>query len=552
MRIVTSAQMRQIEETAFAQGVPQQTLMLTAGRAVAAHALAALTHPATGKALVLVGPRNNGGDGLVVAETLLSAGVQAVTIWLYQRDDTTGAPVAADLLQRVTVIRAGTPGAEAAFATAVAEADLIVDAIYGIGGHASLPADLQAALAVANERRHDPTATLLALDIPSGISADSGEAASDAFQADCTVTLGQPKLGLFQPAGMRAAGRVLLEPIGLAAGDLPDDAPYLINAADAASRLPHRAFDAHKGDAGSLMIIGGSLNYFGAPVLAAHAALRAGVGLLTLAIPRTILGPVASQVAESTYLPLPEGEWGSVGRDAVKPITEALERYTALLIGNGLGREKQTGEFLANLFALHPSERAKSPVGFRPNSVAASDEASASPVTVPVVFDADGLNLLSEIERWWEKLAHLPLILTPHHGELARLRGVEREAISANPWQAARDAARDWGQTVVLKGGYTIVATPAGRLWVAPLANPGLAAAGTGDTLAGLIAGLLAQRIPPEDAAILGVWLGARAGDDARAAIGTLPLLASDLPPYIAKTIAALERGTITDELRER
>ena len=156
---------------------------------------------------------------------------------------------------------------------------------------------------------------------------------------------------------------------------------------------------------------------------------------------------------------------------------------------------------------------------------------------MPVVFDADGLNLLSEIERWWEKLAGLKLILTPHHGELARLRGVERATISADPWTAARDAAREWGQTVVLKGGYTVIATPSGDLWVTPLANPALASAGTGDTLAGLIGGLLAQGLSTDDAAILGLWLGARAGDLARAAIGTLPLLASDLPPYIAQAI---------------
>lgn len=548
MRIVTSAQMRQIEETAFANGVDQQGLMRRAGQAVADRALRYVAEPTTASALILVGPRNNGGDGLVVAEALHEARLREVIIWLYERTDTTGAPVAADLLTTVSTIRAGSAGADTALRAAVAGADLIVDALYGIGGRATLPDDLAAALATVNERATDPRVTLIALDIPTGIGADTGEAADDAFRADLTVTLGQPKVGLYQPAGMRAAGRIAIEPIGLAEGELSADAPRLIGRDDADARLPRRALDAHKGDAGSLLIIGGSLNYFGAPVLAAHAALRVGVGLLTLAVPRSIIGPVATQVAESTYLPLPEAEWGTIGRDAAKSIHEVLGRYTAIQIGNGLGREKATGDFLAALLALGTSDRNKGPVGFRPNNAVAEEIAAESPITVPILFDADGLNLLGEIERWWEKLAGLRLILTPHHGELARLRGVEREAISADPWGAAREAAREWGQTVILKGGYTIVATAGGDLWVAPLANPALASAGTGDTLAGLIGGLLAQKLSTDDAAILGLWLGARAGDLARTAIGTLPLLASDLPTYIAQAIKELETGSTNDE----
>ena len=547
MRIVTSAQMRQIEQAAFDSGVAQPDLMRRAGQAVADRARATLKTPQEAHALILVGPRNNGGDGLVAAEALLEAGLREITVWLYGRKDVQGAPVAADLLERVTILHADAADANTALKAAVAQADLIIDAIYGIGGRDDLPDDLIAALTLVNARNADPAVQLVALDIPTGVSADTGVAADAAFRANLTVTLGRPKVGLYQPAGMRAVGRIAVEPIGLAEGALPDEAPRVIERADAAIRLPRRAFDAHKGDAGSLIIVGGSLNYFGAPVLAGHAALRAGVGLLSLAVPRSILGPIATQVPEATYLPLPEAEWGTIGRDAVKPIIEMLERYTALQIGNGLGRDKATGEFLANLFAFAQRDRPKAPVGFRPNTPEAAAATEESPIKIPVLFDADGLNLLSEVDNWWEKLAGLQLILTPHHGELARLRKVEREAISAAPWQAARDAARDWGQTIVLKGGYTVVATPAGELWVAPLANPALAAAGTGDTLAGLIAGLLAQGLAPDDAAILGVWIGARAAELASAEIGILPLTAGDLPRFIGQAIVELERGTILD-----
>ncbi len=542
MRIVTSAQMREIERAAFASGwVSPEALMRRAGLAVAGHTLAALAHPTAARALVLVGPGNNGGDGLVVAEALRDAGLAEVVVWLYRRDGVNGAPVAPDLLVGLRSISAAAPGAVAAFAEAVAAADLIVDAVYGIGARDELPADLIAALDVVNARAANPRVTLVALDIPTGVNADTGAIAGIAFRADLTVTLGRPKRGLYLAPGLRATGRIVIESLDLEDNALSADTPRLLTSADAIARLPRRADDAHKGDAGSLLFIGGSLNYPGAPVLAARAALRAGVGLLTLAVPRSIFGPIATQVPEATYLPLPEGDWGVIGRDGLKVIAEAIERYTALLIGNGIGRDAATVDFLGRLFALSPSDRGKGPVGFRPNAATEEAAADASPVQVPVILDADGLNWLSTVERWWEKLAHLALILTPHHGELALLRGVEREAISAAPQQAALDAAREWGQTVVLKGGYTIVATPTGELWSAPLANPALAAAGTGDTLAGLLAGLLAQGLGTTDAALLGVWIGARAGELARGEIGTLPLLASDLPTYIGRAIRELE-----------
>lgn len=537
VRIVTAAQMRQIEQEAFASGVSQPALMRRAGEAVAARALVTLADPRRASVLVLVGPGNNGGDGLVVAEALADAGVRDVRPWLYRREGLRGAPVAAALLDRLPPLDTG------GLTRAIAEADLIIDALYGIGARDELPDDLVATLRAINACAGDPRVTLLALDLPTGVNADTGTVAGVAFSADLTVTLGRPKRGLFEGAGVRQAGRIIVETIGLRGGAVDGVTPRTIGREDALARLPRRAEDAHKGDAGSLIIIGGSLNYLGAPTLAGHAALRAGVGLLTLAVPRSLLGPIASQIAEATYLPLPEAEWGTVGPEAIKVLSEGLARYTAVQIGNGLGREKATGEFLGRLFSFSPGERGKAPVGFRPLGAAGEAAPDEAIITVPTLIDADGLNLLSEVEHWWEKIGDLSLILTPHHGELARLRGVEREAISVAPWQAALDAAREWRQVVVLKGGYTVVATPDGDLWVAPLANPALAAAGTGDTLAGLIAGFLAQKLAPADAAILGLWVGARAGELARAAIGTLPLLAGDLPRFIGEAIRELETG---------
>ncbi|MGN6562176.1 MAG: NAD(P)H-hydrate dehydratase [Thermomicrobiales bacterium] len=518
MRIVTSAQMRQIEQDTFASGRAEPgALMAQAGSAVARHALAALARPDSAAALILVGPGNNGGDGLVVADALVRSGVRPVTVWLYHRDSLKNAPVAPDLL---THIRTLATDDTSALREVIASADLVVDAIYGIGARDHLPGDLLPILRAVNERARDSHVYTIALDVPTGVNADTGTVADTAFTARLTVTLGRPKRGLYLPPGVRYAGTIAVEPIGLAEGDLPDDTPYLITCADAVQRLPRRLADAHKGDAGSLMIVGGSGNYLGAAVLSAHASLRAGVGLLTLAVPQAIVGTVAAQVAEATYLPLAEAAWGVVGPEGVPTITDALGRYTALQVGNGLGRHEATSAFLARLFGFDGGQTA---------------------VNVPVLFDADGLNWLSTVDHWWDRLARLPLVLTPHQGELARLRKVERDAIAAAPWDAARDAAREWGQTVVLKGGHSVVATPNGALYVAPQANPALAAAGTGDTLAGLIAGLLTQGLNPADAAIAGLWLGCRAADLARAAVGTLPLIAGDLPRYIGQAIRELE-----------
>ena len=525
MKIVTAAQMRAIEEAAFASGrATAMDLMGQAGRAVASAALRLLARPDEDSldraALVLVGPGNNGGDGLVAAQALRVAGLRDVAVWFYRREGIGRSPVAADLLERVRVV------SDDRLADAVAEADLVIDALFGTGQRSKMADELAATLELVNARAREGAARprTVAVDLPTGVDADSGAVGRVAFRADLTVTLGRPEHGLYLPPGMRYAGRVEVEDLGLGDDGVPEDAPRLIARADADARLPRREADAHKGDAGSLLIVGGSANYIGAPVLSANAALRAGAGLVTMALPRALVPIAAAQVSEATYIPLPEADWGVIGPGAAGELGPWLGRYTALQVGNGIGRHAETEGELARFFGIEGTGQRR----------------ELDPA-VPVLFDADGLNWLSTVERWWEHLRDLRLVLTPHAGEMARLRQVERTAISADPWTAAREAARAWGQTVVHKGGHSVAATRYGGLWVAPLANPALAAAGSGDTLAGLIAGLLAQGLPPDDAAILGLYLGSRAGELASAAVGTLPLVAGDLPAYIGRAIQELE-----------
>ncbi|HEX5502255.1 MAG TPA: NAD(P)H-hydrate dehydratase [Thermomicrobiales bacterium] len=533
MKIVTAAQMRAIEEAFFASGrATVAELMGQAGRAAADAALGLLDDPGEVAALVLVGPGKNGGDGLVAAEALYKAGLRAVAVWLYHRDGVGETPVEAGLLDRVRVVGDGAP-----FARALADAGLIVDALFGIGQRDRLPDDLLAVLKRVDARLREPGVRGVAVDIPTGVNADTGAVAELAFRADATVTFGRSKRGLYLAPGLRYTGRVAVAPLGLGEEGVPDDAPRLITRADAAARLPRREADAHKGTAGSLLIVGGSANYLGAPVLSAGAALRVGAGLVTLAVPRSLVIPLAAQLPEATYLPLPEAGWGIAGPHAAQTIADALGRYTALQLGNGLGREPETEEFLARLFGVAP--RGRNALGF--GQAAAPPATNRAALTMPALLDADGLNWLSTVDRWWEALSGLRLVLTPHPGEMGRLRGVETHAITADPWTAARDAARAWGQTVVLKGGHTVVAAPDGALWVTPTVNPALAAAGTGDTLAGEIAGLLTQGLDPTDAALLGLWLGSRAADLASEELGVLPLVASDLPAYLGMAVQELE-----------
>lgn len=523
MRLVTADQMRRIEQDAFERGVDPFGLMGVAGQAAARVILARLgPNAAEARVLVLVGPRNNGGDGLVIAEALAEAGLRS-TLWLYRRDGLGGAPVAPDLFAGLPMIRSEEDPEQMALRRILAESTVVIDAIYGIGGRTALAPELDAALRAANERGRVPGVLSVAVDIPTGVSADTGAVSGEAFVADLTITFGRPKCGLYAPPGADHSGAIVVEPIGLDEGVLPADSPRLINSDDAALRLPRRTKASHKGDAGSLLIVGGSRNYLGAPVLSAHAALRAGAGLVTLAVPQSLVPICAPQVPEATYVPLPEAEWGVSGPAAAGALAAALGRYTALLVGNGLGRHAPTDAALAHFFDRTRADRPA--------------------LDMPILFDADGLNWLSSMPEWWERLRDLALVLTPHHGEMARLLGVERAAVSAEPWRHAREAARRWGQTVVLKGGHSVVATHAGDLWVCPTANPALASAGTGDTLAGIIAGFLAQGLAPADAAVLGLWVGASAADRASAAVGTLPMVASDLPLRVAEAIRALELG---------
>ncbi|HVX30206.1 MAG TPA: NAD(P)H-hydrate dehydratase, partial [Nitrolancea sp.] len=291
--------------------------------------------------------------------------------------------------------------------------------------------------------------------------------------------------------------------------------------------------DTHKHDVGWLMVIGGAPNYYGAPRMAAEAAARAGAGLVCLAVPRSLVAPIASAVREVTFLPLPEAEFGGAGERMAQLVSQRLPEFAASLIGPGLGQEEPVPEFLSRLFGLRSNSQS---IGFG----APTNSAEAAPFAGRAVIDADGLNFLAKQDGWHTALASAKLVLTPHPGELSRLAGVSAADILTDPWGAARSTAERFQQVVVLKQGFPVVAAPNAPLLIAPRCDPALASAGTGDVLAGTIAGLLAQGLEPRDAAAAGLFIGSRAALLVEQRVGTLSLIAGDVIETLPQAIRQL------------
>ena len=517
MKIVTSEQMRQIEERSQQAGVSTDALMENAGLAMARRVRQHLGLVTGTPVVVLIGPGNNGGDGLVAARHLHDWGAH-LTIYLCT-DRPARDPKLAILREHAEDIHLiSADGGLARLRKSLNGAHMAVDAVLGTGQSRPIEGTIREALlelAAAKARR--PELRVLALDLPSGLNADTGDVEPTSPAADITVTLGRPKVGLYVFPGAEHAGQVEVVGIGLPTGLDSGVGLELMTNSRAASLLPARPFSAHKGTFGRTLVVAGSRDYVGAAYLAATAAARSGAGLVTLAVPESIHSAVAAKATEPTYLSLPESPSGGLSPDAADMVLQRLSEYDSLLVGCGLGQAPTTGEFLEQLLYSDAS-------------------------LPPTVVDADGLNLLSRDPGWWQKLrSHA--IVTPHPGEMGRLTGLSTEQVQQDRIRKATESATTWDKVVVLKGAYSVVALPSGQAMLSPFANPGLASAGTGDVLAGTIAGLLAQGLSLEDAAALGVFVHGRAGEKVREDLGDTGMLASDLLPTLPRTIKELKTG---------
>jgi len=513
MKIVTSEQMRQIDQECIRRGTPVHVLMENAGRAVAEETRQILEPAKQKQFLVLVGPGNNGGDGLVTARYLHDWGAQ-VSVYLCRPRPEGDANLELVRQRNMSCIDAAQDKDLSQFSELLASADCVIDALFGTGKARPIQGIFAQVLDRVNQsKKKNPALVIIAIDLPSGLDADTGKVDPVCPFADYTVTLALPKMGLFLFPGAERVGKLSIADIGIPAELAEDIAIELISDEWAGTVLPRRPLDANKGTFGRVLAVAGSINYIGAAYLACNGALRAGAGLVTLATPSSLQPILAAKLTETTYLPLPEDDIGIISRDAAQTISQNLKSYDVLLLGCGLGQSQSVSEFVPSLLF-----QKKLP---------------------PLVLDADGLNILAKIPGWWQKLTG-DAILTPHPGELARLSGLDIAEIQSDRVGIARKCAQEWQKIIVLKGAFTVIASPNGVCRISPFANPGLASGGTGDVLTGAIAGFLAQGLSLFDAAALGVYLHGKAGEVVKNTLGDTGMLASDLLPVLPLVIKQL------------
>lgn len=542
MKLVTVVEMRKIEQEADAGGLTYSRMMENAGRALADEVmgLACGVGAEAVRVLGLVGPGNNGGDTLVALACLAEKGWKARACLAKRTADRDG------LVRRLLdaggeVCRAERGPAFQQLQSFLGAADVVLDGLLGTGVKLPLKEDVGWILAAARDfiAGLDRPPQWIAVDCPSGVDCDTGEAAWQAIPADATITMAAVKQGLLKLPAFDLAGEIRVVGIG-PLDDLGSWQAIRNEVAQASlvrALLPLRPNDAHKGTFGTAAIVAGSLNYTGAALLAGKAAARVGAGLVTLAVPAPLHAALAGHFPEATWVLLPH-EMGVIAGGAAEVLAKNLERATVLLIGPGLGLEDTTKEFVAGLLRGAAAKPASGRMGFVRDG---SGNAAVKPASLPpLVVDADGLKLLAKFDGW-AKLLPAPAILTPHPGEMSILCGLATEAIQADRLATATRFAVEWGHVVVLKGAFTVVAAPDGRTMTIPVATPALAHAGAGDVLAGLIAGLRAQGMDAYDAAVAGAWIHAQAGLSAADALGsTASVLAGDLLDEIRNILGEL------------
>ena len=544
IKIVTVAEMKSIESAGDQAGLSYAMMMDSAGQAVAEQILARVTDPAAQKVVVLCGAGNNGGDGLVAANRLAEAGAY-VAIYALKPLDEADAKVQRLRARGLLIVDAENDQRWRVLKNLLGGVTVLVDAVFGTGARlpiAGRPADLfkQVTRLLAERAGHPPLR--VAIDCPSGLNCDTGALDSNVLAADVTVTFAAAKRGQFSFPGADAVGELVVADIGLADLKLPalDDISLTLATEEMVrSLLPARPRNAHKGTFGRVLVAAGSLNYTGAAYLSASAAYRVGAGLVTLAVVPPVYGVLAGHLPEATWLMLPH-EQGVIAGGAADLLRANYAHTQALLVGPGLGVESETAEFVRRwLEPDNPAGPRRGQFGFvpAPSAARADDDKAQMP---PTVVDADGLKLLARVAGWAQRLPR-QTVLTPHPGEMAVITGLDKDAIEADRVGIARKYAAEWGLVVVLKGAFTVVAAPDGRTVLQPFATAALARAGTGDVLAGAIAGLMAQGLPAFEAAVAGAYLHGHAGMLAAQALGTTAsVLAGDVLEGLIEALAGL------------
>lgn len=533
MKYVSVQEMISIEKEADKSGLTYAMMMENAGLGLAKVVHERYQYLQPGPVLGLVGSGNNGGDTLVALAHMVSWGWKARVYLARPRPE--GDPLLARLVEAGGKVIDGEADPDfERLSHLIHESVLLLDGVLGTGIHLPLKGRVGEVLKATKTRlaNLEQPPLVIAVDCPSGVDCDSGQAASECFPADLTVTMAAVKRGLLAFPAYEYVGELELVDIGLS-DELEiwrSISRFVVEQDYVIRKLPRRKLDAHKGTFGTALIIAGSTNYTGAALLAGQAAYRSGAGLVTLAVPEQLHPVLAGHFVEATWLPLPQKD-GAIASSARDVVLSNLGRATAVLIGPGFGLAETTREFLSGLL----------PDGKKEQQAPELPQENIRENKLPnLVIDADGLKLLATIPNWAMRLP-APTVLTPHPGEMSVLTGLSVSEIQADRVGVAEQFARQWGHVVVLKGAFTVVASPDKRTGIIPVASPALARAGTGDVLAGLIVGFRAQGVDAFDAALLGGWIHAQAGLRAAAVLGsTATVLAGDVLQGVIDVMATL------------
>lgn len=554
MKLVTVAEMQKVEREANTSGFTYEMMMEHAGLNLARAVINSYALIGDKTALGLVGSGNNGGDTLVALSSLAEQEWQTTAYMVRPRPEED--PLVTRLINsggKVIVLEEDDLEPGGRLKTLIDEHAVLLDGVLGTGLRLPLKPEIARVLGYVCQTLEEMASPpfVVAVDVPSGIDCDSGEAAPECIPADLTVTMAAMKSGLLKFPAFKLVGDLEVVDIGLPEGGQAYKSwksihRYVADSDIVRGSLPHRPADAHKGTFGTAFGILGSVNYTGAALLAGEAAYRIGAGLVTLAVPVPLHNILAGQLPEATWVLLPH-EMGVISENAEGVIRKNLGRATCLLLGCGFGLEETTLRFIERLIGVTGPAR-RGGIGFQHESQAGKEqekEKKSRADLPPVVIDADGLKLIAKINNWFTYLP-APAILTPHPGEMSVLTGIPIDEIQADRMGTAERFAKEWGHVVVLKGAFTVVASPDGQTTVIPVATAALARAGTGDVLAGLIAGLRAQGLEAYPAAVAGAWIHAQAGLQAAETIGnTASVLAGDVLASVSQVLT--EYGLIQE-----
>lgn len=509
MQILLAEEMRALDRAAEEEiGIPGLVLMENAGRAVADAAEKLLGACCHKKILIFAGKGNNGGDGSGAGRWLYNRGAEVTLVLACTAEELTGS--AADELQYyiacgATVLEVSDADDNLRFAeieNLALQADLLVDALLGTGFSGKMrPLFIRLCGCINRAKEKKPGCRILAVDIPSGVNADTGETDGNAVKADVTITMALPKLGLYLYPGAEYAGDIQVADIGMPSSLLKEAEGnrILITKELIGLLLPDRPKNAHKGSAGRVVLAAGSCGYVGAAALSSFAAVKGGAGLVTLLTPENTREILSIKLTEVMVKGLPVSENRLMTEEALEIVAEALDKADVLAIGPGFGVSEETGNLIREILVT---------------------------TAVPCVIDADAVTALQEHT---DLLSHMlaEKVLTPHPGEMTRLTGIRVSEIEKNRVEVARLYAEKWQAVVVLKGVPTVVALPDGTVYLNTTGTPAMATGGSGDVLTGLIAALIGQGLTVADAAVAGVYLHGLAGE--LAAKGSVGMAASEL-----------------------